>query len=255
MDSCLRQQFTPPCWWWSPIGRCGTPPRLLSARDTGLLKYSFNWHHLSLLNHYTVSKALHCSTSTLYASLHTLRNTGGFLNTPTPGGVPVRKTSPGVKVTNLAEQKTRGLWFRSRTERSFVSRGQQIKSAPECCEGEEGLRAVRVICTHISDISIIYFNINSQQRDRITEAKNVCVCSCIKWKCTVHLLWNPGDQRLRLEDHLVRVAALHCVSVHQAAHGQAVRVWRGNGSIGFTKTPNGFSLQEIQFFFVRSSWS
>lgn len=26
---------------------------------------------------------------------------GGFLKQPTPGGVPVRKTSPGAKVTNL----------------------------------------------------------------------------------------------------------------------------------------------------------
>lgn len=32
---------------------------------------------------------------------------GGFLNTPTPGGVPVRNTSPGVNVTNLAGEKTR----------------------------------------------------------------------------------------------------------------------------------------------------
>lgn len=35
----------------------------------------------------------------------TFRKTGGFLNTPTPGGVPVRNTSPGVNVTNLAEEE------------------------------------------------------------------------------------------------------------------------------------------------------
>lgn len=35
----------------------------------------------------------------------TLRKMGGFLNTPTPGGVPVRNTSPGVNVTNLTEEK------------------------------------------------------------------------------------------------------------------------------------------------------
>lgn len=35
----------------------------------------------------------------------TFRNTGGFLNTPTPGGVPVRNTSPGVNVTNLTEEE------------------------------------------------------------------------------------------------------------------------------------------------------
>lgn len=27
---------------------------------------------------------------------------GGFLNAPTPGGVPVRNTSPGINVTNLS---------------------------------------------------------------------------------------------------------------------------------------------------------
>lgn len=34
----------------------------------------------------------------------TFRNTGGFLNTPTPGGVPVKNTSPGQRVTNLQEK-------------------------------------------------------------------------------------------------------------------------------------------------------
>lgn len=31
----------------------------------------------------------------------TFRKTAGFLNTPTPGGVPVKNTSPGYRVTNL----------------------------------------------------------------------------------------------------------------------------------------------------------
>lgn len=31
----------------------------------------------------------------------TLRKMGGFRKNPTPGGVPVRKTSPGYNVTNL----------------------------------------------------------------------------------------------------------------------------------------------------------
>lgn len=35
----------------------------------------------------------------------TLRKTGGFLNTPTPGGVPVRKMSPGDSVTNLTREE------------------------------------------------------------------------------------------------------------------------------------------------------
>lgn len=46
----------------------------------------------------------------------TFRKMGGFLNTPTPGGVPVRNTSPGYRVTNLpsrqmnkAVQKTLGM--------------------------------------------------------------------------------------------------------------------------------------------------
>ena len=34
----------------------------------------------------------------------TLRNSGGFLNTPTPGGVPVRIRSPGLSVMNLREK-------------------------------------------------------------------------------------------------------------------------------------------------------
>lgn len=37
----------------------------------------------------------------------TFRNTGGFLNTPTPGGVPVKNTSPGQRVTNLQEKTIR----------------------------------------------------------------------------------------------------------------------------------------------------
>ena len=37
--------------------------------------------------------------------VHTLRKTGGFLKTPTPGGVPVITTSPGDKVTNLQDQQ------------------------------------------------------------------------------------------------------------------------------------------------------
>lgn len=40
-----------------------------------------------------------------YSHDFTLRKTGGFLNTPTPGGVPVRNTSPGVNVTNLTGGK------------------------------------------------------------------------------------------------------------------------------------------------------
>ena len=37
--------------------------------------------------------------------VHTLRKTGGFLKTPTPGGVPVITTSPGDRVTNLQDQQ------------------------------------------------------------------------------------------------------------------------------------------------------
>ena len=36
--------------------------------------------------------------------LITLRNSGGFLNIPTPGGVPVRITSPGRRVKNCVSQ-------------------------------------------------------------------------------------------------------------------------------------------------------
>ena len=37
--------------------------------------------------------------------VHTLRKTGGFLKTPTPGGVPVMTTSPGDRETNLQDQQ------------------------------------------------------------------------------------------------------------------------------------------------------
>lgn len=48
----------------------------------------------------------------------TLRKMGGFLKTPTPGGVPVRNTSPGANVTNLTgEENTQYRpTFRSRRE-------------------------------------------------------------------------------------------------------------------------------------------
>lgn len=36
----------------------------------------------------------------------TFRKMGGFRNTPTPGGVPVRNTSPGHRVTNLCSRQT-----------------------------------------------------------------------------------------------------------------------------------------------------
>ena len=35
----------------------------------------------------------------------TLRNCGGFMKTPTPGGVPVRITSPGRRVKNWVSQE------------------------------------------------------------------------------------------------------------------------------------------------------
>lgn len=61
----------------------------------------------------------------------TLRKTGGFLNTPTPGGVPVRKMSPGDSVTNLTweEKKNR---FRSRKELEKSSRKMQYNFYAHC---------------------------------------------------------------------------------------------------------------------------
>lgn len=44
----------------------------------------------------------------------------------------------------------------------------------------------------------------------------------------VDVLGDPGNQRLRLEDDLISVAALDRFSVNQAADGQAVRICRGN---------------------------
>ena len=37
----------------------------------------------------------------------TFNQRGGFLKTPTPGGVPVRTTSPGFRVTNLRRRRRR----------------------------------------------------------------------------------------------------------------------------------------------------
>lgn len=41
---------------------------------------------------------------------------------------------------------------------------------------------------------------------------------------SVDLLRNPGDQLCCLKDHLIRVAALDCVSIKQAANAQVVRI-------------------------------
>lgn len=46
--------------------------------------------------------AVHDANSLLSDYKITLRKMGGFLNAPTPGGVPVRNTSPGINVTNLS---------------------------------------------------------------------------------------------------------------------------------------------------------
>lgn len=46
--------------------------------------------------------AVHAANSLLSGYKITLRKMGGFLNAPTPGGVPVRNTSPGINVTNLS---------------------------------------------------------------------------------------------------------------------------------------------------------
>lgn len=46
--------------------------------------------------------AVHAVNSLLSDYKITLRKMGGFLNAPTPGGVPVRNTSPGINVTNLS---------------------------------------------------------------------------------------------------------------------------------------------------------
>lgn len=37
----------------------------------------------------------------------TFKKTGGFLKTPTPGGVPLKNTSPGQRVTNLPGRRQR----------------------------------------------------------------------------------------------------------------------------------------------------
>lgn len=43
-----------------------------------------------------------------------------------------------------------------------------------------------------------------------------------------NLLGDPGNQRLRLEDHLVGVAALDRLSINEAAESQIVRIWGWN---------------------------
>lgn len=40
-----------------------------------------------------------------------------------------------------------------------------------------------------------------------------------------NLLGDPGNQRFRLEDHLIGVAALDRLSVNQTAERQIVRIW------------------------------
>lgn len=43
----------------------------------------------------------------------------------------------------------------------------------------------------------------------------------------MNLLGNPGHQLLCFKDHLICVAALHCVPVYQTADAEVVRVWKG----------------------------
>uniref|UniRef100_A0A0E9PCL0 Uncharacterized protein n=1 Tax=Anguilla anguilla TaxID=7936 RepID=A0A0E9PCL0_ANGAN len=55
---------------------------------------------ITVLRMTPISSISHSTTSPF------LRKTGGFRNTPTPEGVPVRKTSPGHSVTNCETQAT-----------------------------------------------------------------------------------------------------------------------------------------------------
>lgn len=50
----------------------------------------------------------------------TFRKTGGFLNTPTPGGVPVRNTSPGYSVTNLRSRRRNG-WTEDNNNKALTT--------------------------------------------------------------------------------------------------------------------------------------
>lgn len=45
-------------------------------------------------------------------------------------------------------------------------------------------------------------------------------------RVSMDVLWDPGDQRSRPEDHLTGVAALYFLSIDQAAEGQVVGIWQ-----------------------------
>lgn len=60
--------------------------------------------------------------------------------------------------------------------------------------------------------------------ERLCEAKTSS--SWAEKVSRVDVLWDPGNQRLGLEDHLISVAALDGVAINQAADVQVVRIWR-----------------------------
>lgn len=56
------------------------------------------------------------------------------------------------------------------------------------------------------------------------------------------LLWDPGNQHLCLEDHLISVAALDCVSINQTVNAKVVRIWMWNDIYIFLKQHSWYSF-------------
>ena len=86
-----RQYFKPRCFERFQSFQLYTLPHRLSE----MKEIQFSRIHYICKNLYM--------NDTLFVYI-TFRNSGGFLNTPTPGGVPVRITSPGRSVKNCVSQ-------------------------------------------------------------------------------------------------------------------------------------------------------
>ena len=66
----------------------------------------FNYTILKYLSSLTSDESLLETEAIRITYVLTFKNFGGFMNTPTPGGVPVSMTSPGNRVKNFEHHET-----------------------------------------------------------------------------------------------------------------------------------------------------
>lgn len=167
--------------------------------------------------------------------LYTLRKMGGFLKRPTPGGVPVRTTSPGLSVKNLRGKQTQQCFI-------FMCREQlQYAKTLWWLQKHEHLYQWSTLCIdHRRPTKCPHYwrcMTCCGKRCQCAAGKTKYLCEAICERSTsglsvkVDVLWDPGDQRGRPEDHLIGVAALDFLSIDQAAEGQVVRIYRSGSHV------------------------